>query len=278
MAITNFIPELWAAQMLDVWFNESVFAALVNREYEGLASRGNTVHISGVVAPTIKDYKTGVNGNARTTEADAISDTGVDLLIDQEKSFDFYVDDIDRAQATGTLESYTTAAGQGLTADSETFLGNLIVAGATHSTTTAIPTDGDDAFDVVRDLRKQMNKAKVPADNRVLVVNAEFEALLLGANSKLTAVNVSGDNNGLRNATLGQLLSFRTVVTNYLPAVDAPQAVAFNTRCVAFVSQIDQTEGMRAQDKFADRIRGLHVYGGKVVRPEGVIVFNPDGS
>ena len=277
MAITHFIPELWAAQMLNVWFNESVFAALVNREYEGLATRGNTVHISGVVAPTIKDYKAGVSG-ARTTAADAISDTGVDLLIDQEKAFDFYVDDIDRAQATGTLESYTTAAGQGLTADSETFLGNLIVAGGTPAITTAIPTDGDGAFNVVRDLRKQMNKAKVPSDNRVLVVNAEFESLLLGANSKLTAVNVSGDNNGLRGATLGQLLSFRTVVTNYLPAVDHPQAVAFNTRCVAFVSQIDQTEGMRAQDKFADRIRGLHVYGGKVVRPEGVIVFNPDGS
>ena len=277
MAITNFISELWAAQMLDVWFNESVFAALVNREYEGLATRGNTVHISGVVAPAIKDYKTGVSG-ARTTAADAISDTGVDLLIDQEKSFDFYVDDIDRAQATGTLEAYTTAAGQGLTADSETFLGNLLVAGGTPADTTAIPDTGDEAFDVVRDLRKQMNKAKVPADSRVLVVNAEFESLLLGANSKLTAVNVSGDNSGLRNATLGQLLSFRTVVTNYLPAVDAPQAVAFNTRCAAFVSQIDQTEGMRAQDKFADRIRGLHVYGGKVVRPEGVIVFNPSGS
>ena len=277
MAITNFIPEHWAAPLLDVWFNESVFAALVNREYEGLATRGNTVHISGVVAPAIKDYKTGVSG-ARTTAADAISDTGVDLLIDQEKSFDFYVDDIDRAQATGTLEAYTTAAGQGLTADSETFLGNLLVAGGTPADTTAIPDTGDEAFDVVRDLRKQMNKAKVPADSRVLVVNAEFESLLLGANSKLTAVNVSGDNSGLRNATLGQLLSFRTVVTNYLPAVDAPQAVAFNTRCAAFVSQIDQTEGMRAQDKFADRIRGLHVYGGKVVRPEGVIVFNPSGS
>ena len=274
MAITHFIPELWSAQMLQVWFNESVFAALVNREYEGIATRGNTVHISGVVAPTIKDYKAA----NRTTTADAISDTGVDLLIDQEKSFDFYVDDIDRAQATGTLESYTTAAGQGLTADSETFLGNLLVAGGTPATTTAIPDTGDEAFDVVRDLRKQMNKAKVPSDNRVLVVNAEFEALLLGANSKLTAWNVSGDNNGLRNATLGSLLSFRTVVTNYLPAVNHPQAVAFNTRCAAFVSQIDQTEGLRAVDKFADRIRGLHVYGGKVVRPEGVIVFNPSGS
>lgn len=275
MAITHFIPELWSAQMLEVWWNESVLAALVNREYEGLATRGNTVHISGVVAPTIKDYKAA----GRLTSADAISDTGVDLLIDQEKSFDFYVDDIDRAQAAGTLEAYTTAAGQGLSADTETFISNLLVANGTDSDTTVTnPTTGDDAYDVVADLRKQMNKNKVPSDNRVLVVNAEFERLLLGSDSKLTSYQVAGDTNGLRNATLGQLLSFRTIVTNYLPATDEPQAIAFNTRCVAFVSQIDSTEGMRAIDKFADRVRGLHVYGGKVVRPEGVYVFNKSGS
>lgn len=275
MAITHFIPELWSAQMLEVWWNESVLAALVNREYEGLATKGNTVHISGVVAPTIKDYKAA----GRLTSADAISDTGVDLLIDQEKSFDFYVDDIDRAQAAGTLEAYTTAAGQGLSADTETFISNLLIQNGTDSDTTITsPTDGDDAFDIIADLRKQMNKNKVPADNRVLVVNAEFERLLLGANSKLTTYELAGDTAGLRNATLGQILSFRTLITNYLPAQDEPQAVAFNTRCVAFVSQIDSTEGMRAIDKFADRVRGLHVYGGKVVRPEGVYVYNKSGS
>lgn len=275
MAITHFIPELWSAQMQEVWWNESVLAALVNREYEGLATRGNTVHISGVVAPTIKDYKAA----GRLTSADAISDTGVDLLIDQEKSFDFYVDDIDRAQAAGSLEAYTTAAGQGLTADTESFLANLIVQNGTAADTTVTnPDSGADAYDIVADLRKQMNKAKVPADNRILVVNAEFERLLLGTDSKLTSYDTAGDANGLRNATLGRLLSFRTLVTNYLPASDEPQCVAFNTRCVAFVSQIDSTEGLRATDKFADRVRGLHVYGGKVVRPEGVYVYNASGS
>lgn len=275
MAIDNFIPELWSAQMLEVWFNESVFAPLVNREYEGQATRGNTIHISGVVAPAIKDYKAA----GRTTTADPISDTGIDLLIDQEKVFDFYVDDIDRAQALGTLEAYTTAAGQGLTADSETFLASTIINGGTAASSTTTTLSGaSDAFDVVADLRKDLNKDKVPADNRILAVNAEFERLLLGNDSKLTSWNTSGDTSGLRNATLGQLLGFRVVVTNYMPESDTPQAVAFQGRCVAFVSQIEETEGMRAQDKFADRVRGLHVYGGKVVRPEGVRVFTQSGS
>ena len=277
MAITNFIPELWSAQMLEVWWNESVFAALVNREYEGLAAKGNTVHISGVVAPSVKDYKAGVGGNARTTEAEAISDTGIDLLIDQEKNFDFYVDDIDRVQAAGSLESYTSAAGEGLTADSETFIANLLIAGG-QSLSGAVPSTATAAFNLVRDARKELNKNKAPAANRVLAMNAEFEALLLDDASKLTAYDTSGDTNGLRQGTVGMLFGFRCVITNYMPAVEAPQFVAWQTRCAAFVSQMDQVEGMRAQNKFADRVRGLHVYGGKVVRPEGVVVFNKSGS
>lgn len=81
MAVTHFIPEIWEASMLVRWENEKVFAALLDRHYEGLATKGNTVHITGVTAPTVKDYKAA----GRTTSADAISDTGVDLLIDQEK-------------------------------------------------------------------------------------------------------------------------------------------------------------------------------------------------
>lgn len=273
MAITNFIPELWAAQMLQVWWDQAVFAALVNREYEGTASKGNTVHISGVVAPTIKDYK----ANSRTTTADAISDTGVDLLIDQEKSFDFYVDDIDAVQAAGSLESYTTAAGEGLTADSESFLGSLLVAGGTELTGDT-PVDAEDAWNLIADCRKVMNKAKVPSMNRVLAVNAEFERLLLGNDAKLTSVDTSGDSAGLRQATIGTILGFRTVITNYLPATDTAQFVAFDRRSAAFVSQIDKTEALRAENKFADRVRGLHVYGGKVVRAAGVYVFNQSGS
>lgn len=270
MAITNFIPELWSASLLELWWDQAVFAALVNREYEGEATKGNVVHISGIVAPTVKDYKAA----GRTTSPDDISDTGIDLLIDQEKSFDFLVDDIDRVQAAGSLESYTGAAAEGLTADSEEFLANLMVDGGTaYDGDTTVATDAEDAWNVIADIRKQMNKAKVPSANRVLSVNAEFERLLLGNDAKLTNVDTSGDTAGLRDATLGKILGFRTVVTNYLPELDEPQAVAFQQRCVAYVSQIQDTEGMRAQNTFADRVRGLHVYGGKVIRPLGVVVY-----
>jgi hypothetical protein len=283
MAITNFIPELWAAALLEVWWNETVFAALVNREYEGIATRGNTVNITGVVVPTVTDYAAA----GRTTNAQDITDTGISLTIDQEKATDFFVDDIDRAQAVGSLSAYADAAGVALVEDSDKFIADMIVAGGTPAViapstsadfVSGLPTTGDDAFNIIRDLRKQLNKNAVPSANRVVVVNAEFEALLLGANSKLTTFYQSDDTEGLRNATIGQLLGSRIVTSNNLPAINTPQAVAFAPRAAAYVSQIDQVEAMRAQTKFADRIRALHVYGGKVTRPIGVAVFNGGGS
>jgi hypothetical protein len=282
MAITNFIPELWSAAMLELWVAQNVFPSLVNREYEGLATKGNTVHITGVVIPEVQDYYAA----GRTTSPQAITDTGIDLFIDQAKSTDFLVDDIDRAQAAGSLTPYTDAAAYAMVADTDYFIANLLVAQGTalSAGNTGDVSDAadaltpDDAFNLLKDARKQLNKANVPPDNRVVVVNAEFEGLLLGAASKLTTFYESNDTAGLRNATVGQLLAMRVVVSNHLPAINTPQFVAFNMRGAAFVSQIDQVEAMRDVNSFSDRVRALHVYGGLVVRPEGVVVYNPNGS
>ena len=273
MAIDNFIPELWHANLLEQWENEKVFAGIVDRSYEGTASRGNTVHITGVVPPTIKDYK----ANSRTTSADAITDTGVDLLINQEKSFDFYVDDVDAVQAAGALSPYTDAAANALIEDADKFIASMLITNGTAMSGTT-PTTGNDAFNLVRNARKELNKNKAPSAGRVLVANAEFEGLLLGADSKLTNVDTSGDNMGLRNATVGGLLGFRVLTSNNLPASSSPQFVAFHPSAAAYVSQIDKIEALRANDKFADRVRGLHVYGGKVVRATGVVVYGQSGS
>lgn len=276
MAVTNFIPEVWSDYILERYVAMNVFPALLDRKYEGEATKGNTIHIPGVVAPEVKDYK----ANGRTTSADDVDDTGIDLLIDQEKNIDFIVDDIDNAQANhDLLPLYTDAAGESLAADADKFIANMLVTNATTMPWSANPTTGDEAFNVFRDARKQMNKANVPDDGlRVAVVNAEMEGLLNGADSKLTSFDTSGDTEGLRNATLGKLLRFRVLTSNHLPEMDSPQGVFFHLRAAAFVSQIDELEGMRAQNKFADRVRGLHVYGGKVVKPAGVLVFNQAGS
>ncbi|MEV7422865.1 hypothetical protein [Streptomyces sp. NPDC091212] len=269
MAITHFIPTIWSAQMQMQYWEKTVFAPLVNREYEGDLTSGNKVKISGVVTPAIKDYK----ANNRTTSADDITDTEVEVEVDQEKNFDFYVDDIDKAQAAGSMDGYSQAAALGMAEDADKYIASRLVAGASPIDFTDTLLDGDDAFNVIADLVLKLNQRHVPAFGRVVAINALFLRQLMDASSKLTNVDTSGDPQGLRLATPGGLLNCRIVTTENLPVVTRPQAVAFNVDACAYVSQIQKVEGMRAQNKFADRLRGLHVYGSKVIRPEACAVY-----
>lgn len=269
MAINNFIPEIWSSKMQVSFQTQAVWAGLTNREYEGDLTSGNKLHITSPVPIDIKDYKAA----NRTTSADAISDTGIELDIDQEKSFDFYVDDIDRAQAAGDLSAYTQSAADGLVQDADKFLAALAVAQSTDVTPGAPATDAPSAWNVLRDLRKALNKASVPFAQRVFVANAEFTALLEEHDSKMTSADQSGTTAGLREASMGRILGFDGFGSENLPETDAPQVVAFHRSAIAFVSQVQKTEAMRAENKFADRLRGLHVYGAKVVRPTAVVSY-----
>jgi hypothetical protein len=176
------------------------------------------------------------------------------------------------------LEPFVTAAAEALVIDSDSFISNLMVNNGTTLPWTASPTTGDGAFDVFADAQKALNKNKVPIAGRCAAINAEMYRLLVDANSKLTAFDTSGDTVGLREGTIGNLLGFRTVLSLHLPDNSTPQGVFWHPRAVAFVSQIDKVEARRDQNSFSDRVMGLHVYGGKVVRPEGVVVFDQLGS
>lgn len=274
MSIANFIPIVWDKSMQWNYEQNAIARNLVSTEYEGDAQKGNTVRVNTGDEIQIKDYKTGVlrdeNGNpiSRTTAPDDISSTKTDILIDQEKSYDFRVDDIDRAQAAGNLNGYTESAGRGLATDVDKFILAMISGANAHIGGAA--TTGDAIWNIVRDLRKALNKGKVPQGNRVLVMNAEAEGLLLEASSKITNVDKSGSPAGLREASIGRMLGFDSYQTENLPVTSKPQILAWYKPAVAFASQLNETEAMRDQNKFADRIRGLHVYGGKVMRPVAV--------
>ena len=278
MSVASFIPEIWNASLLLEFREQALAASVTNRDYEGDARVGNTVVINTAADVAIKDYAAGAGGNPRTTEPDPVAADDQKLLIDQEKNFDFLVDDIDRRQAAGSMDAYTQSAGLGLAEDADRFLLTLAEAGA-HADNQLdgsgdAPTTGDDAFDILADLRKALNKKSVPRGNRVAFINAEFARHLYSADAKLTSVDVSGDSAGLREATLGRLLGFRIIESENLPETDDPQVVAWYQPTVAFVSQITDTEAMRAEASFSDRLRGLHVYGGRVIRPVGVATWN----
>mgnify|MGYP001776549121 FL=1 len=199
MSTSHFIPEVWVASILENFRNKAVLTGLANRDYEGDLKAGNTVHIPGIVDIQVKDYKTGVVAKPggggtlpRTTAPDEVSDTGIEIKVDQEKSFDFIVDDIDAAQANQpVMDKYSESAAAGLVEDAETFLTTMTLTSGTAATGLTAPTNWETAFDVVRGLRRRLTSAKVPQANRTLLVNAAFEEFLLSDGSKLTAFDKS---------------------------------------------------------------------------------------
>lgn len=268
MAIDNFIPQIWSAAVQMALQETAVLAPVASAAFEGDGSSGNQVKVTGVIPPTITDYAAA----SRVTNAEDLGDNGDALLINQEKVFDFNVDDIDRVQAAGSFEGWTTAAGRSLGEDADKYIAARAIAGGTNDTTaiggaTTLNTDADGVktWNAIRDLRKQMNKAKVPQSQRYLALNAEAEGRLLSSAAKITNVDTSGSPAGLRDAVLGRLLGFTLVNSEQLPVTDYPQMIAFWQPALAYVSQIDKVEAMRSVTKFADRIRGLHVYGAKVL-------------
>jgi len=278
MSLDNFIPELWSASILENFHNDAVLVGMANREYEKNFTAGSKLHIPGVVDVQVKDYKTGAvtgTGGAkvpRTTIPDAVASTGIEITIDQEKAFDFLVDDIDAAQANQSMDAYTKSAAAALVEDAETFLTAMLTSKGTAVTGIANPTDWASAYAAILKLRGNLSAEKVPAMDRTLLINAAFEEFLLSDGSKLTSFDKSNMTDGLREASIGRLLGFDVVTSPWLDNTK-PMAIGFHKPSVAYVSQVEKTESMRAEQTFADRVRGLHVYGGAVLRPKAIQVF-----
>ncbi|HVX20889.1 MAG TPA: P22 phage major capsid protein family protein [Acidimicrobiales bacterium] len=271
MAIENFIPEIWASALLQAYHANAIVTPTVTGEYEGTAARGNTVHITTITTPTIHDYKAAT----RSLTPDALADTDTDLLIDQEKAFGFKVDDIDAIQAAGSFDSVTSDAGMALVEDAESYLLSQMLAHGTNTNVgTAAVTDFTKAYNALKSCRTALGKAKVPSMRRFAVVNPEFSDLLLDPAGNLAKANEAGTASNLQNGAItGRLLGFDAVLESPLLNSGTPTCIGYQMQGAAFVSQMDKVETLRSQDGFHDIVRGLHVYGVKVIRPTSVQVF-----
>jgi hypothetical protein len=270
MAVTNFIPTVWSAAILENFKTAQAIIPTLNRQYEGEIASGNTVKITGITTPSIQDYAT-----SRTLTIDALSDSTQSMLINQEKAISFKVDDIDRVQAAGSFEPVTADAGRALAEDSESYVIAQMKANGTSAGTTAITTPAH-AFAAVVAIRTALGKAKIPASDRYLAVSPEFAALLLAEGSKLTSANTAGSDGELRNGVLGNLLGFTVIEHPLLTHTsNRPAAIGYHGPSVGYVGQIAKTEGGRMELAFADYIRSLNVYGAKVLRATGVQTFLP---
>ena len=266
MAIDNFIPEVWAAGVTQSFIANQVVIPTLNTQYSGEATRGNTVHIINATTPTITDYAAA----GRTITAEALADTEVQLLINQEKAFSVNVDDVDRVQAAGEFNAWTEAAGRALAEDAEEYVLAQMFTGASNENTGSVVVDtAAEAKTAIREIRKTMATNKVPASGRFVVVNPDFADLLL---QDLSDVSTAGSSSELRDGAILRLYGM-DVIESPVTGQATPAAIGYHQDMVAFVNQVENVESLRNPTKFADIVRGLNVYGAKVVKSEAVVKY-----
>ena len=271
MAI-SFIPEVWSAKMLVSLKKALVYAGpgVVNRDYEGeIKGQGDTVRIRSMGRPTIGTY----TKNSTTITPETLTDAQRALYIDQSKYFAFELDDIDAAQSTGgELETSLQEAVYGLRDVADQYVAALYTgAQAANQLGTVSVTTAALAYTQLRKLKVKLDEANVPMEGRYVIVPPWYEGLLL-EDDRFVRVDASGTSEGLRNGQIGRALGFNVLASNNAPLVtgDDYAVMAGHPSAISFAEQIASIETYRPESAFADAVKGLHVYGAKLVRPDSI--------
>lgn len=267
MAVTTFIPELWNARLLYALDKAHIATNLVNRNYEGsIANQGDTVHINSIGAVTVKDYAK----NTDIADPEALTTTDQTLVIDQSKYFNFQVDDVDKVQAAGELiDTAMNRAAYALADVADAFLLKTIaagvVAGNTVGTTAApIALTADNIYENIVKLRTKLDKANVPTSGRTIVVPPEVYALLL-MDDRFAKSEATAGQDALLNGQVGKVAGFTVFMSNNVSGTEKYFEVTAQVEtATTFAEQVIKTEAYRIEKRFADGVKGLHVYGAKV--------------
>lgn len=271
MAIANFVPEIWSAKLLTALEGAQVYAApgVVNRDYEGdIAKAGDTVHITSLSDPTVGTY----TPHTDITIED-VDDATAALTVDQAKYFAFEVDDIEKRQALGgALNTQARRAAWKLRDVADTYVAGLMGAGVAAGNKIAEQTlsTAAAAYDLLVDLSVLLDEAEVPEESRFVIVTPKFHGLLRKDSRFIAAGDASGAQ-ARANGYIGLAAGFAVRKSNKAP--DGPGAgagkliIAGSDMAVTYADQIVNTEAARKEKGFADIVKGLHLYGAKVIRP-----------
>jgi len=279
MAISSFIPEIWSASLLESLKKSLIYAApgVVNRDYEGeISQAGDTVRITSISRPTVATYVP----NVTTITPQALVDADRALLIDQVKYWAFEVDDVDQRQAAGNvLPTATAEAAYALADVMDQFVAAKYTEAANNvagtTVTDATATTWTNVYDhCLVPLKVALDIANVPSAQRYVILPPVVLGYLLRDN-RFIRVNESGDSgDALRNGMVGRASGFDILMSNNAPVVSAGVYAiqAGVPQAITFAEQINKTEAYRPQSSFADAIKGLALYGCRVVRPEALAV------
>ena len=273
MAISNFISTVWSESLLSALDGKYIGVSHCNREYEGdIKARGDRVKICGVGPVTLFNY---TKNTDFASSAETLSDTEKTLIINQAKAFNFQIDDIDLAQSTPRLmnEAMRTAA-SALASAADKYVYSLYTdAGATVTNSAAT---SQNILDTIIDARTKLleNNVTDPGD---IVIEVSPTVASLIFKGKLAH---SGDEI-LESGCIGNVAGCRVYVSNNIATAKNSsdsknycKCLARSKRAVAFAEQLSEVDAYRPEKRFADAVKGLHLYGAKVVYPSEMVLLD----
>lgn len=290
----NFIPELWSSKLIVNFYDATVLSAISNTDYEGeIKQYGDTVNIRTTPEITIREY---VKGQTLTVENP--DKPKIQLLIDKGEYFACIEDDVDKVQSDIMLmDTWSKDASERMKikidqrvlvdllpdidalnkgAAAGRITGNFDL--GTAGTPLTVTKDGAGGTvavtDLMVDLGTVLDEANCPESDRFVVIPAKMAGLI--KKSELKDASLAGDGTSiLRNGRLGMIDRFTVYMSHNLNVTGTGANAAFDIIAghkmgFTFASQMTNMETLRAESTFGNIIRGLQVYGYKVVKPEAL--------
>jgi hypothetical protein len=297
----TFIPAIWSAKLNAKFYAASVYAAIANTDWQGdISGLGDKVIINNIPTITISDYVVGQNLNYQVPTPNTI-----ELVIDKAKAFAFTVSDVLEYQAKPNLmDTFSNDASeqmrvaidamvmkytfnQGASANMGATAG--VRSGGFNMGTDSAPValTGANVLQKILEMASILDEQNVPETDRWLVIDPLTRTLLLQSN--LAQAQFMGDaTSPVRNGMIGKIDRFTVYVSNQLPTAAAGQdffgatqggalkrraIIAGHKTAICFASQMTKTETLRNPNDFGDLVRGLQVFGFKVVKPESLVLL-----
>ena len=291
-----FLPAVYSKKVLNFFRKSSVAEAITNTDYAGeITAYGDTVRIIKEPVITVYQYERG-----QDVTQTKLTDQEVNLVVDTANAFKFIVDDIETSMSHVNFKEVASSSAAYALRDAydqgvlvTMFAGvsasspNHIL-GSDNATDLAAGTfDGTgnldigfasgehDPIDVLSHMARLLDEANVPEEGRWFLANPEFYEQLVQTSSKLMSVDFNAGQGSIRNGLVssGKLRGFDMYKTNNIAATSnaAGKCIAGHMSSTCTAQTIVNTEVIRDPDSFGDIVRGLHVYGAKVLRPEALV-------
>jgi hypothetical protein len=291
-----FLPKVYSKQVLNFFRKASVVEAITNTDYSGdISGYGDTVRIIKEPVITVYQYERG----ADVTKT-ALTDQEVSLVIDTANAFKFIVDDIETNMSHVNFRDVATSSAAYALRDAfdEGVIATMFagvaasspnhILGSDNATDLAAGTfDGTgnldigfasgehDPIDVLSHMARLLDEQNIPEEGRWFLANPEFYEILVQSSSKLLSVDYNAGQGSIRNGLVssGKLRGFDMYKTNNIAATSnaAGKCLAGHMSSTATAQTITSTEVIRDPDSFGDIVRGLHVYGAKVLRDNALV-------